>query len=191
MMKRLTILFLIFVTYDTKGQTMVNIQNNFGYTIVNVSEAMDIPEYSEITDEGLVEWNQFNYKGLVQIFFLKNDPISIGSELGINRLYYWEKKFIPPLSSPRWNWGTIWTAHLGGLIKRTIADQYYITTGASIYFFLNGTGTTVGFPFAIGHEISLSDKIKIPIEFRVDVILGDATPVALGGGVGFLHTIKE
>ncbi|MCK4447955.1 MAG: hypothetical protein KAW56_12855, partial [Candidatus Marinimicrobia bacterium] len=66
------LLFIIFFSTEVLAETIINLQNNFGYTIVSVSEAMGIPEYSEITDEGLVEWNQFNYKGLIQILFKKS-----------------------------------------------------------------------------------------------------------------------
>ena len=192
-MRRLALIILIssFVINEMKAQISMNIQNNFGFTLVNVSEAMDIPEYSDVTDEGLVEWNQFNYKGLIQLYFTKKEDISLGTELGINRLYYWEEKFIPPLSSPRWDWGTIWTGQVSGLLKKTIAKQYYVITGASLHIFLNGTGATLGIPLAIGHEIRLSETITLPVEFRVDVIFGNAIPIALGGGVGINYKLNN
>ena len=173
------------------AQYYVNIQNNFGYTRVNVSNAMDIPEYSEITDEGLVEWDRFNYKGLLQVFKKKQGNLLIGGELGIHRLYYWEKKFYPSIySSARWNWGTIWTAQAGGLVKGIIASQYYVMTGGSLHLFLNGTGVTIGFPFAVGHEIRITENVTIPAEFRIDIIFGKAIPMGLGGGAGVQYQIK-
>jgi len=185
---KLIILLVLLMLGLLQAQISVIIQNNFGYTLVDVSEAMEIPEYSEITDEGLVDWNQFNYKGLIQIFKQNDQSYSLGGELGIHRLYYWEKKFYPSInSSARWNRGTIWTAQAGVLIKKTIAEQYYLMTGASLHFFLNGSGTTVGFPIAMGHEIRLSKIITIPVEFRMDMIFGKSTPIGLGGGVGIQY----
>ena len=162
----------------------VILQNNFGYTIVNVSEAMGIPEYSRVTDEGLVESNQFNYNGLMQILFRKSEKVSFGPEVGFNRLYYWEEKHIPRGLSPRWRWGTIWTGRLGGLVRMRVAPHYYVLTGASLHVFFNGSGATIGIPLAIGHEVSISELFTIPIEFRIDFIFGDDIPIGIGGGVG-------
>ena len=36
------------------NKIIINLQNNFGYTIVDVAQAMEIPEFSDITNEGLV-----------------------------------------------------------------------------------------------------------------------------------------
>ena len=191
---RITAFFLFFIiVFSTKvlAELNINLQNNFGYTVVNVSEAMEIPEYSEIADEGLVEWDQFNYKGLLQILFIKSENLSFGPELGINRLYYWEEKHIPPMSSPRWRWGTIWTGHLGGIVSKSFAAHYYVLTGASLHVFLNGTGVTIGLPFAIGHELPISEDFTIPIEFRVDVIFGNAIPIGLGGGIGLKFNFNK
>lgn len=183
-------LFVFILSPITGKELRINFQNNFGYTIVNVGEAMEIPEYSEITDEGLVSWNQFNYKGLLQFWFVKNDQVSLGPELGINRLYYWEEKYIPQGSSPRWRWGTIWTAQAGFQFRRTLATHYYISTGTNVHLFLNGTGITLGIPLSLGHELPISKDFTIPIEFRIDIIFGDAVPIALGGGVGLKFRLK-
>ena len=185
------LLFLALFSTEAPAQTIVNLQNNFGYTVVNVSEAMGIPEYSEISDVGLVEWNQFNYKGLIQILFEKSENVSFGPEIGINRLYYWEEKHIPPMSSPRWRWGTIWTAHLGGILRKSFASHYYVLTGASLHVFFNGSGATIGIPFAIGHELPITKIFTIPIEFRIDVVFGSAVPIGLGGGVGLKYEFSR
>lgn len=68
------------------NKIIINFQNNFGYTIVDVAQAMEIPEFSDITNEGLVDWDQFNYKGLIQVFIPKGKML-IGGEIGFNRLY--------------------------------------------------------------------------------------------------------
>ena len=186
------LLLIIFFSTEVLAEMIINLQNNFGYTIVSVSEAMGIPEYSEITDEGLVEWNQFNYKGLIQILFKKSENVSFGPELGFNRLYYWEEKHIPPMSSsPRWRWVTIWTVHLGGILRKSFASHYYVLTGASLHVFFNGTGATIGIPFAIGHELPISKVFTIPIEFWIDVVFGSAVPIGLGGGVGLKYKFNR
>ena len=185
------LIYLTFFSTVVLADMNVNVQNNFGYTIVNVSEAMDIPEYSNVNRRGLVDWNQFNYKGLIQVFFKKSETVSYGSEIGFNRLYYWEEKYIPPGFSPRWDWGTIWTSHIGGLVRLNYASNYYFLTGASLHVFLNGSGATIGIPLAIGHELPISNVFTIPIEFRVDVVFGNAVPIGLGGGIGLKFKLNQ
>lgn len=170
------------------NKIIINLQNNFWYTIVDVAQAMEISEISDITNEGLVDWNQFNYKGLVQIF-LERDRMSIGGEIGFNRLYRWEERYQTMAGYDRWRWGTIWTWHIGALIQLNFANQYYLTTGTGLYTFMNGTGTTVGFPLGIGHIIKFSDFISIPIEFRTNIIFGSGAPITIGGGIGLKFTI--
>lgn len=174
-----------------KNKIIINLQNNFGYTIVDVAQAMEIPEYSDITGEGLVDWDQLNYKGLIQVFIPKGKML-IGAEVGFNRLYRWEEAYIPSSSysnTKYYRWGTIWTWHIGALIQLNFANQYYLTTGTGVYTFMNGTGTTVGFPLGLGHTVKISDSISIPIEFRTDIIFGSGAPIAIGGGLGLKFTL--
>jgi hypothetical protein len=74
-------------------------------------------------------------------------------------------------------------------MQLNFTDQYYLTTGTGIYTFMNGSGTTVGFPLGIGHVIKISDSISIPIEFRTDIIFGGGVPITTGGGLGLKLTI--
>lgn len=177
-------LFLIAITFAAdNSKLIINIQNNFGYAFVDVAQAMDIPEYSDFTNEGLVDWDQFNYKGLIQVFIPKNNLL-IGGEVGFNRLYRWEERYKTFDGYDRWRWGTIWTWHIGVLVQMKLTEQYYLGSGTGVYTFMNGSGTTVGFPFMFGHNLKITDKLTLPIEFRTDIIFGSATPIALGGGIG-------
>ncbi len=179
------------IPHSKKSKIIINLQNNFGYTIVDVAQAMEIPKFSDITKEGLVDWDQFNYKGLIQVLIPKGKML-IGGEVGFNRLYRWEEAYIPSSSyydTQYYRWGTIWTWHIGALIQLNFTDQYYLTTGTGLYTFMNGTGTTVGFPLAVGHIIKFSDSLSIPIEFRTDIIFGSGSPITLGGGIGLKFTI--
>ncbi len=153
---------------------------------------MEIQETSDLNREGLVDWAQFNYKGLVQIFIPKGKT-SLGVELGFNSLYKWEEAYYPGGlyydETLYYRWATIWTWHIGALIQMNIAIKYYVTTGAGVYTYFNGTGTTVGLPFGFGHILKISDTISIPIEFRTDIIFGNGTPITVGGGIGLKFTI--
>ena len=164
------------------GQWQFTINNNWGYTVVNVPAAVEIPEISG--GEGLSNWNQFNYRGMAQFLYRSSETVSFGPEIGVSRLYFWEERYIPLGQSPRYRWETVWTGFAGGLVRLDLGAGYYVMAGASIHTFFNGTGTTVGIPLGVGHTISVTDRFNIPLEFRVDIIFGDAVPIGLGGGVG-------
>ena len=166
------------------------LQANFGYTFVDVSKAMDIPEYDPITGSGLEEWNNFNFHGIIQLLFKKSEAVSYGPEVGFNRLYYCREKETPIGLSPRWYWGTIWTAHAGGIIRFNVQENLYFLTGASLHIFLDGSGATLGIPAAAGFEVSISSTITMPIEFRTDVIFGNNTPVGIGAGLGLKFNFR-
>lgn len=172
--------------------TKLNIQNNFGYTVVDVGQAMDIDAFSSVSGQGLSDWDQFNYKLLGQLFFEKSAKVSHGVELGLHRLYRWEEAYKPYVgSSQRWRGGVIWTMEAGYVAKYAFGEHYYVLSGLSIHNFLNGSGMTLGVPFALGHEIKFSDKFSMPLEFRVDVIFGSGTPIAIGGGLGLQFDLPK
>jgi hypothetical protein len=179
-------LFLCAAAY---ADTYLNIQNNFGYTLVDVGQAMDIDELSPVTGQGLNDWNQFNYKILGQLLFDNGNTVSYGPEIGFHRLYYWEEKYRPLGSSQRWRSGTIWTFEAGVIMNVKLGHDYYFLTGLSIHNFLNDSGTTLGIPLALGHEIKATKNFSLPIEFRMDIIFGNAMPIGLGGGIGLKFDI--
>ena len=78
----------------------------------------------------------------------------------------------------------MWTWFAGGLVRLDLGADNYVMTGASIHTFFNGTGTTVGIPLGAGHTIAVNDRFSIPLEFRVDIVFGDAVPIGIGGGAG-------
>ena len=68
------------------GQWQFTINNNWGYTVVDVPAAVEIPEISG--GEGLSDWNQFNYRGLAQFLYRSSETVSFGPEIGVSRLYF-------------------------------------------------------------------------------------------------------
>jgi hypothetical protein len=123
---------------------------------------------------------------MAQFLFRSSETLSFGPEIGVSRLYFWEERYIPNGLSPRYRWETVWTWFAGGLVRLDLGADNYVMTGASIHTFFNGTGTTVGIPLGAGHTIAVNDRVSIPLEFRVDIVFGDAVPIGIGGaGVQF------
>ena len=190
------ILCIMMMEIAYPGGLTINLQNNFGTTVVDVAQARGVPLYSDVSGEyvrHLTDWDNFSYKGLIQVFFIDRGESRIGAELGFNALYWWEEKYyIWEYSSstnrfepkPRWQWGEIWTWHLGALIQRNISDRFYIQSGLGVHTFFNGTGTTAGISAAVGYNLRLLSVITIPLEARTDIVFGRATPISFLLGVG-------
>jgi hypothetical protein len=185
--------FLLFlISIPLFSAMTINFQNNFGWTWVDVGDAMGFPEGAGVT-RWLNDYDQFNYRGSLQIFF-DDDPdaqLQYGLECGFNRLYYWLEKSQPiGQSTPYWYNGTIWTFQLGALAKYKIEDGLYALFGLSAHQFLNGSGLTLGIPIGIQKEYKLSEQWSLPLELRADWIFGNDTPVAIGAGFGLKYRFE-
>ncbi|OGU60371.1 MAG: hypothetical protein A2V66_11490 [Ignavibacteria bacterium RBG_13_36_8] len=186
-------IFLFFLSSSLLAQTgdiSLVAQANFGYTFVDISKAVDVPEYNSGTDSGLEDWDNFNFNGFAQILFNTSKTFSWGIEAGMYRIYRWLGKEHPIGLSPRWNGGAVWTFHAGPVLRWVLSKSFYFYTGADLHLFIDESSLTAGIKGAIGYEISLSKSVTMPIEFRTDVIFGNATPIAIGGGIGFKFDLK-
>ena len=179
-MKRYLLLLILLPAFTlTFSQGIrINLQNTGGITIVDVKKVIG----SELND-----WNTYSYEFAVQALLKsRKEGFKWVPEIGIHRLYYWEEKYFvyTPDPSPRWRWGTIWTAHSGLNIQQAIGEKTFVQAGANARIFLDGSGVVPGFMAGIGYRIHLSDFIAIPVGLRTDIILGNSTPIALGLSVG-------
>jgi hypothetical protein len=189
--KILLVLFcgLVFMAGNVKAEMSINFQNNFGVTAVDVWTAMEIPETSDTT--WLNDFDQFNYKGLIQLMFedYENERISYGVELGVHRLYFWEEKYKPEGLDARWTGGTVWTGSVSVLGAFEFANDVFIMSGLSVHSFFNGSGLTIGIPFALRYEWVLADKWRLPLEIRADWVFGNDTPLGVGAGFGLKYLL--
>ncbi|MFC2135497.1 hypothetical protein ACFLR4_04870 [Bacteroidota bacterium] len=189
----LSLLFIILIVSSVQAQksnTSIVAMGNFGYTVVDVPDAMGWPEYTSANGHGLSDWDNVNMNFFGQVIFKSSKKFSWGVEGGANRLYYWEERDDQPSGTPYFYWGEIWTYHIGPVFRWEIGKQIYFYTGADVHIFSNDSGATGGAKAAIGYEIPLSKSVSIPLEARVDVIFGDATPIGIGGGAGLKFDLK-
>ncbi len=192
MYKNIIILAFCFLSYSgIYGQVHITLYNIWGHNGINVSEATGSPYYSTANSNfttQLVEWDRFYYKGSGQLLFSINDKFLMGGEFGFNRLYYWEERYrytnIYTGGEYRFRYGTIWTMQIGMLANYYVAGNLYLQPGISFHNFMDKSGTTVGVSTAIGYDIPVAKHMSIPIEFRNDLIFGNATSKAFGGGLG-------
>lgn len=150
-----------------------------GYTLVDFEAA------SGYADSTLEDWDQVNYSFSVQCLWPIASNFRLGGEAGWEQLYYRYNR-VPYGSYPvTWvyreaNWATVF---VGGVAQYFLARSVYLIGGVDLHFF-SGDGTALGVSGGIGTEIRLSDKLAIPVEFRVKPVLGAGTPTVFQINVG-------
>ena len=62
--------------------------------------------------------------------------------------------------------------------------------GAAVHIFNDGSGTVVGLLAATGADLTISDKLKIPLALRIEPVFGNATPFAVSIVTGLKYVIR-
>jgi hypothetical protein len=146
-----------------------------GYTLVNFPDASGYP------DSSLEDWDQVNYSFSLQGLWQVTPKVRLGGEAGFEQLYYWYYR-IPYGPSPVYreaNWATMF---VGPAVQLFLTRTVYVLGGADLHFF--DESPAFGISAAIGMEFRLSDKLALPVEFRVKPIFGAGTPTALQLNLG-------
>jgi hypothetical protein len=151
-----------------------------GGTLVDVAEAVEWDE--------LEEWDTWAAMFKANGEFSLSDALSIGAEFGANRLYYWEYRWSDGYYSGS-RWGTEWTVNLGvhGVIY--MGERFYTKGGVGVHVFLS-EGTVAGLLAAVGYNIPVSGKFYIPLEFRIEPVFGNATPIPIMLGTGIRYQLQ-
>jgi hypothetical protein len=157
---------------------IVRVMGGGGYT------AVDFEGASGYADSTLENWNQTNYSFALQALFKVAPSVRVGGEAGWEHLYYWYH-IIPYGPSPVYRELDVATMFVGGLAQLFLARSLYVLGGVDLHFF--NSSTALGVSAGIGGQFRVSDKVAVPLEFRVKPVLGDGTPMVLqiNTGVAF------
>jgi len=147
---------------QTFGFEFAEAYYGYGYT------AIDMEEWVGST---LWNWDQANYGGHVQVFFMKAGPISAGLQLGYQTLFWYETRSDAGFSTP------IYRQYWPGSTQIMIIGQ---TGGLNGWFTEFGIGAYSGESIsglAIagggGYRISLNGGFGIPLKIKVDAIFAE------------------
>jgi hypothetical protein len=172
-MKRIIVLILsilIFTPSFSQGM-QIQVQAGYGATLVNVKK---------ITGDDKTIYNTYSYEFLLQALVKsKHAKLKWLPEIGMHRLYYYSSP------TPTLRNGTVWTAHGGLGIERSILNYYYLQTGVNLSYFLDGSGLAPGLMGGIGFKIPVSSKFVIPLGVRLDILFAKAIPSSLCVCSGF------
>lgn len=164
-------------TAPSTGAPVFRLMAGGGYTLVNFEGASGYP------DSSLENWDQGHYSFSLQALWRVAPKLRIGGEAGWEQLYYWY--YIIPYGSTgpvyrEANWATIF---VGGLAQIFLTRSLYVLCGIDLHSF-SGDGTALGASGGIGTEFRLSEKLAIPLEFRIKPVLGAGTPTVLQLNLG-------
>jgi len=154
---------------------VIRVMAGGGYTLVNFAGASGYP------DSSLENWDQAHYSFSLQGLWQVAPKVRVGGEAGWEQLYYYYY-IIPYGPSPVYreaNWATMF---IGPVVQLFISRNAYVLGGADMHLFSGSMA--VGISAAIGLEFRLSDKLALPVEFRVKPIFGAGTPTVLQLNLG-------
>lgn len=160
-----------------ENKLKIGIQGSAGFTVVNMTEASGYDE-PILTDSGT-----FHYKFNLQATY-KIGLIELGLEVGYNNLYWYSLR-IPYGTQTIYRENHVSTINIYGLLQHTRPNAIFLQAGAGIHIF--DEGTTLGFMSTVGYDFRLSEKLSIPLFIRIDLILGDGTPIPLSLGAGIRY----
>lgn len=147
-----------------------------GYTAVDVEQVLD--------PYGLEDWDNFSmlYKAFAE--YQVSEKLLLGGEFGRNRLYYWNYR-VPGYS---WNnWRTEWTTNLVIYASYFLSEKVFVQTGPGIHFFHDGT--VFGLLASVGTNISITEKLQIPLTLRIEPVFGTENPIALNLASGIKYVL--
>ncbi|MCK4820998.1 hypothetical protein KA005_34855 [bacterium] len=181
---RTTLITLIMLFTFTLGQAQfrsVGFIVGAGHTIVDVEKAVD---YSP-----LEEWDNISVVIKATAEYQLKEGLMLGGEFGANRLYYWEYKWSDGFYSGT-RYRSEWTTNFGVHITKYFGKVWFAQGGAAIHIFNDGSGTVAGLLAAIGADLSVSEKISIPVAVRMEPVFGNATPIAISVVTGLKYIIR-
>jgi hypothetical protein len=151
-----------------------------GPTIVDVEKAVD---YSP-----LEEWDNISVviKGTAE--YQLKDGLMLGGEIGANRLYYWEYKWSDGFYSGT-RYRSEWTTNFGVHITKYFGTVWFVQGGAAVHIFNDGSGTVPGLLVATGADLTIGEKLRIPLAVRIEPVFGNATPIAISIATGLKYIV--
>lgn len=178
-MKKTILLFFFFFVLLYAGSAQfksVGLVIGAGYTVVDVEQVLE--SYT------LEDWDNFSILYKVFAEYQVNEKFLLGGEFGRNRLYYWEYK-VPGYSW--YNWRTEWTTNLVIYASYYLGGNFFVQFGPGVHFF--DDGTVFGFLASVGTNISVTEKLQIPLIFRIEPVFGTETPIALNFATGIKYML--
>jgi hypothetical protein len=141
-----------------------------GYTAVNVEKAVDYSPLEEWDNIGII------FKAVAE-YELRPGLMLVG-EFGENRLYYWEYRWSDGYYSGI-RYRSEWTTNIGVSFKKMFNEVFYVQAGPGVHIFNDGSGTVLGLLLGAGYEISVGDRLVVPLGLRVEPVFGNAVPISI------------
>jgi len=181
-MKQISVTFalLFFLTLTSAQFRSVGVIVGAGYTAVDVEKAVNYSPLEEWDNIGII------FKAVAE-YELRPELMLVG-EFGENRLYYWEYRWSDGYYSGT-RYRSEWTTNIGISFKKVFNDALYLQAGPGIHIFNDGTGTVLGLNLGGGYQIGLSDRLVLPIGFRVEPVFGNAVPISFLAHTGLRYVL--
>jgi hypothetical protein len=172
------ILIIILAPFICYSQRSVELTATIGYTGVDIE---GIVEVDEISGTEASDWGQLNGGVSGQLFLSSAGDFGFGIELMYHHLY-WYSVEVPYGYYDIYREYSINAFRITPIIRYGPDNMVSIDLGPELNFL---DGLRVGLMTSVNYNISVSDRIYVPIKLRFDIIdyIKPVVPISLNAGV--------
>ena len=169
---------MILVPFICHSQRSVELTATIGYTAVDIE---GIVEVDEISGTVASDWGQLNGGVSGQLFLNSAGDFGFGVELMYHHLY-WYSVEVPYGYYDIYREYSINAFRITPIIRYGPDNMVSIDIGPELNFL---DGLRVGLLTSINYNLSISDRIYVPLKLRFDIIdyIKPVVPISLNAGV--------
>jgi hypothetical protein len=178
MKTKVLIFVMVLVPFICCSQRSVELTATIGYTAVNIE---GIVEVDEISGTEATDWGQLNGGVSGQLFLASAGDFGFGIELMYHHLY-WYSVEVPYGYYDIYREYSINAFRITPIIRYGPDNMVSVDLGPELNFL---DGLRVGLLTSINYNLSISDRIYVPLKLRFDIIdyIKPVVPISLNAGV--------
>jgi hypothetical protein len=170
---------VLFAPGPTNAQIELEIYGSAGYTQVDVDKW---------AGSNVLDWDQFTSGFHIQGWYRPSDRsrFSVGAELGYQYLLFYQARYgIYRLDHD------VDATRIMGLLRLPLGERaLFMDVGAGAYLFEDFTDLAL--TVAVGRAFGLSQRLRVPVKFRADVLFDeDAMMIPFGLTVGLTYDLSQ
>ncbi|MEQ8416252.1 MAG: hypothetical protein RIB71_17360 [Imperialibacter sp.] len=174
------LLFATILSFSCMAQNTFEVSAAAGYTAVDLDALV---EKDEVSGSYVTDWNQLSAGIGVQYFYAASENIGYGAELMYHHLYWYSVR-IPFGTQVIYRDYSVTAFRITPIVRFGINSAVSIDIGPELNF---SDGLEVGLMLAGGYNISLSDRLTVPLKLRLDIMNSTVItlPVTINAGLRF------
>ncbi|MCP4458474.1 MAG: hypothetical protein GY816_10700 [Cytophagales bacterium] len=178
MRKFFFILLIVLIAFNTYSQKSAEFTIGIGYPAVDLYAIVD---QDEISGTVLMDWAKVSYGFSGQYFFSSLGNVEFGAELMYQYLYWYYVRVLngTTTSNPEYDVNVF---RITPIARFRTDSPFALDIGPEFNF---SNGIRLGLLVSANYDISLTDKIDIPLKARLDIMnrIVMTMPISINAGI--------